>query len=345
MGLAAGDFWVGANGNLYTVGATGNVVDNGAYDAAKQVAVNTGMSTGMGIFKRQIADPNAPAAQATSTNPTPAPTGGNPYPALDHGAVTNTQTAIDQIPGLLQAALSSEDQTFKNTTAGYDASQKQQQDTYDGSTVNNQQNYDSNFMDSIRAGIKGLGNLFSLLRGSGAGGGTAEDQVQDVVGGTTANDIRAGKDTHDTNQGALDSSLTNFLTDLKGKRQVADDTHVNNTRAVTRDSNTQLQDLYSKMAGYYGSAGQTGTADTFMSKAGALTPSIASNSKTQTSAYDTTPIVVHAPNLTAFAAPSQPSVATAPSDGQVGSGIFTINNNKRKDTATPTAPVVPAQGV
>lgn len=279
----------------------------------------------------------AQTASTLSANGSPAPAGGAATPALNQGAVNNTQLAIDQLPGLLQAALEAEARTHANSLATFDQQEQGQRTQYDTGTVTNQQNYDANFMDSIRAGIKGLGGLMALLRGTGAAGGTAEDQVHDVVGGVTADDIRNGHDTQQANQGQLDSSLTTFLTDLKGKRQQNEDTFTNNNRAIQRDNSTQMQDLYGKMAGYYGDAGRTAEANTFMAKAGELTPGIAANTRSAVSSYDTTPVVVHAPNLTAFAAPSQPDVATAPQDGQVGSGIFTMNN-KRKDQQ-PTIPV------
>jgi hypothetical protein len=268
-----------------------------------------------------IADPNVSVAAPIS--------GGAAKPALNRGAVDNTQLAIDQIPGMLASALGSEDQTYGNTVNGFNAQEGTQRDTYGKSTTTNQQNYDSNFMDSIRAGIKGLGGLMALLRGTGASGGSVDDNVRDTVGGVTANDIRGGADTQKENQSALDASLSSFLTDLGTKRRANDDTHVNNRAAITRDSDTQLQDLYGKMAGYYGDAGDTGNADSFMSRAGALTAPIAANSRTQVSPYDTTPVAVQAPQLTAFAGPTQPNVLAAPNDGQVGSGIFTMTRNKK----------------
>lgn len=255
--------------------------------------------------------------------------------AIRNAAIKNTQLAADQIPGLLEAALAAERQNKLNTLGQFDAAEGQQRKTYDGSTVTNQQNYDATFMDSIRAGIKGLGGLVNLLRGTGAAGGTAEDNVRDVVGGVTSNDIRTGADTRQANQGALDSSLSNFLTELSGKRQRAEDTFTNNTRAITRDSNSQLQDLWGKLAGYYGDGGDVARANEFMGKAGSLTPSIAANSKTAVSAYDNTPVAVQAPQLTAFAAPTQPNVATIPENGQVGSGIFTMN--RKKEQQNPSA--------
>jgi hypothetical protein len=334
LSMAGQVYWIGNDGNVYLHNADGTATNMGA-------AAGTGTTANLTLNgATQIANPGNPGA-AAGGGATTAPSAPSTNKPLNTGAVQNTQATIDQIPALLQAALASEDQSYANTNNLFDQQEQTQRGTYDASSTTNQQNYDSNFMDSIRAGIKGLGGLMALLRGTGAAGGTAEDMVHDVVGGTTANDIRGGKDTRDQNQGALDSSLATFLTDLKGKRQTNADTHVNNARSITRDENTQLQDLYSKMAGYYGDAGMTGQANDFMGRAGALTPTIAANSTTRVSPYDTAPVVIHAPNLTAFSAPSQPNVATVPEDGQVGSGIFAIN--KKRDQQD-TQPVAAAQG-
>ncbi|MES2367784.1 MAG: hypothetical protein V4563_18045 [Pseudomonadota bacterium] len=329
-------WWVGGDGNVWIKDGSGTRSMGNQYTLGND---GSALFDGGGLISAaRINDPNP---QKTVTNTAPTQTVAKPV--LNQAAVNNTQATIDQLPAILQAALQSEDTTYGNTTSGYNAAEGTQRKTYDASTTTNQQNYDSNFMDSIRAGIKGLGGLMALLRGTGAAGGTVDNQVKDTVGGVTANDIRGGADTQKENQGQLDSSLSTFLTDLEQKRKQADDTHVNNTRSIQRDNATQMQDLFSKMAGYYGDAGMTGQANDFMGRAGALTPTIAANTATQVSAYDTTPVAVQAPQLTAFAAPTQPNVLAAPSDGQVGSGIFTISNNKRKDSTTP-APVAVAQG-
>lgn len=345
-----GNYWIGSDGNIYARSSSFAGVQNLGQASASDIAgasAGKNIVTGTpdnGYFLAPIADPNPP-----KTTNTPPPSGGGTGTPLDTGAVSNTNLAIQQLPSLLSSALGSENNNYTNTVGSYDAAQKQQQDTHDASTTTNQQNYDSNFMDSIRSGIKGLGNLVSLLRGTGAGGGTAEDQVHDVVGGVTSDDIRSGADTQQANQATLDSTLGQFLTDLKGKRAAADDTHANNISAINRDSQTQLQDLYSKLAGYYSSAGDTADASKYTDQAGSLTPSIAANSKTQTTAYDTTPVAVQSPTLTAFTAPTAPNVATLPADGQVGSGIFTMNKRKADNTPTvpdalPTTPVAAAQG-
>lgn len=324
----AGVYWIGANGETY-MKADGI---NGGQVTEWMAPLKSPQQMGLQL----IDDPVNPRGNVQGASTT-APSGGA-YVApkvLNQGAVNNTQATIDQLPGLLQAALEAEGQRYRNAIGGFDVQEQQQRGTYDKSTETNQLNYDSNFMDSIRAGIKGLGGLFNILRGTGAAGGSVEGDVRDVVGEVTAKDIRTGADTRNENQGALDASLSTFLTDLGLKRRQNEDVRVNNERAIRRDSATQLQDLYGKMAGFYGDADRTADANTWLARAGSLTPEIAANSRTQVSNYDSTPVVVKAPELTAFADPSQPNAITAPTDGQVGSGIFTMSDRRRQRQALP----------
>jgi hypothetical protein len=322
--MSNGVYWIGQDGNYYVKNSSG-VQNMGSTLAPLSPQYIAGL--------QQIDDPVNPTG--TSSIATTAPSGSASAPApkvLNQGAVSNTQATIDQIPGLLEAALAAEAQRYQNSISGFGAQEQAQRGTYDQSTTTNQLNYDSNFMDSIRAGVKGLGGLFNVLRGTGAAGGSVEGDVRDVVGEVTSKDIRGGADTRNENQQALDASLSTFLTDLGLKRRQNEDVRVNNERAIRRDSATQLQDLYGKMAGFYGDADRTGEANEWLARAGGLTPEIATNSRTQVSNYDSTPVAVKAPELSAFAAPSQPNAIAAPSNGQVGSGIFSISDRRRERT-------------
>lgn len=324
-----GVYWIGANGRTYSNDGARGVVDRGTGWAAP------------GGYSR-INDPNPPAGGGGGGGGTNtalgsgggAPSGAPSMPALNQAAVNNTQIALDQLPAMLAAALEAENTRYGNTTRGFNDQETGQRKTYDESTTTNQQNYDSNYMASIRSGIKGLGGLFSILRGTGAAGGTAQDMVRDTVGDVTSNDIRMGADTQKQNQTSLDGVLSNFLTELKGKRQQAEDTFENNKRAAGRDNATQMQDLLGKMAGYYGDAGRTNEAVTYMNRAGSLTPQIAANSNARVSNYDTAPVAVQAPQVTAFADPSQPNVTVAPSN-EVGAGIFTMAKKEDETQDTP----------
>ena len=337
-------YWIGNNGNVYVKGANGvtdwgkaiqGPVNNPGIAGANSILTERGTVTGT-----RINNPGGGGGVIQQSSGSPAPTGGGgggggsaaPAPVFNQAGADNTQRTINELPGLLERALAAEATSFGNVTRGFNDQETSQRKTYDTSTTTNQLNYDGNFMDSIRAGIKGVSGLMALLRGTGAGGGTAEDQARDAVGGVTANDIRTGADTQKENQIALDGSLSGFLTELQRKRQEAQDTRENNERAVRRDNSTLLQDLFGKMAGFYGDVGNTGEANNWMNRAGALTPEIAQNSSRQVSAYNTAPIEVKAPELTAFADPTQPSVTVAP-DGQVGSGIFTMNERRRREEA------------
>ena len=325
-----GYYWVGQDGNVYSQNTDGTASNKGAYISNNDAGYEAQLASGIGT---RIDDP------ALQQQNTPAPTGGSggsgeTPKVFNQAGFDNTQKTINEIPGLLEAALAAERTKYGNTVNQFNAEEQGQRKTYGESTTTNQQNYDANFMDSIRAGVKGLGGLMSLLRGTGAGGGTAEELAREAVGGVTSQDIRGGADTQKENQVALDGSLGGFLTDLKRKREMNEDAFENNQRAVRRDSNTQLQDLFGKMAGFYGDVGNTAESNNWMNKGGALTPEIAANSRTQVSNYDTSPIAVKAPELTAFAGPTQPSVTTAPG-GQVGSGIFTMTEPKRRRETAP----------
>lgn len=318
----AGVYWTGQDGNTYMRG-------EGDAQALKWIAP---LKSPEQMGYTLIDDPVNPTGNVLGAST--APTGGTVAApkVLNQGAINNTQATIDQLPGLLQAALEAEGQRYRNAISGFDTQEQQQRGTYDKSTETNQLNYDANFMDSIRAGVKGLGGLFNILRGTGAAGGSVEGDVRDIVGETTAKDIRTGADTRDENQGALDSTLSTFLTDLGLKRRQNEDVRVNNERAIRRDNATQLQDLYGKMAGFYGDADRTAEANSWLARAGSLTPEIAQNSRTQVSNYDSTPVAVKAPEPTAFANPSQPNAIAAQSNGQVGSGIFAISDRRRERT-------------
>lgn len=339
-------YWIGQDGNIYYgSGQAGAPVQNlgsasnGQFDPRGDGLYDKFTDSGtprLVLPGSQIADPSAPSS---------APTGGNnnsgtPRPVFNQAAADNTQKTINEIPGLLAAALATEDTRYNNAVNSFNSQEEAQRGQYKESGITNQQNYDSTFMDSIRAGIKGLGGLMALLRGTGAAGGTAQDLVRDTVAGVTSSDIRDGADTRNENQVALDSALSTFLTELKGKREANKDNYENNKRSIRSNSDTQLQELYGKMAGYYSDVDNQAEYNKWMAKAGALTPSIAQNSKSQLSNYDTTPISVKAPELTAFKTPSQPNVR-AGNSSQIGSGIFTITqpDDRRRERDRDQVPV------
>ena len=337
----AATYWVGQDGNVYYgSGVQGSDVKNlGSatnYELTnnniRAINDNTPLSQGPGAIPNvtRIDDPLAPASVASPPSNPNGVASATARPVLDEAAVRGTQTTIDNMPALLADLLSQEQTKYTNSNNAFDAQEQTQRGSAEQSTTTNTQNYDSNMMDSVRAGAKGLGGLMQILRGTGA-----EGWARDPVGTQTSKDIRTGLDTRKQNQTAVDSALSSFLTELKGKKKQNDDLFENNKRAVQRESDTELQSLFGKMAGYYGDAEMAPQRQEWMSKADALTPSIFQNSRSQVSNYDSTPVSVKAPEITAFAGPSKQDIGYDQNGGQIGSGIFTMakpnEERRRKD--------------
>ncbi len=313
-----GTFWRGSDGNVWVSG------DAGTNSAGKYDPNSAGYWDSLGYV--QIADPNP--QQSIESSPAPVGGGGGGSSSVfNQAAARNTQIAIDEIPGLLDGALKAEGNRYKNVTKGFDTQEAQQRAGYDQDTMSNINNYDRNMMASVRAGVKGFKNLMALLRGTGM-----EDRAREIVGEQTSEDIRTGYDTRTDNQAELDAVLSSFLTNLGTKRDEAKDTYENNQRAVNREYNTQLQNLYGKMAGFYSDVDNTGEANQWMTRAGNLTPKIADNSVSKVSLYDQTPVTVKAPEITAFKAPVDQAVGYA-DNSQLGSGIFSIGQRRKRETA------------
>jgi hypothetical protein len=252
--------------------------------------------------------------------------------ALNQAGIDATNMSIEQQKALLADLLAQESTKFQNIQNQFSQQEAAEQGRFDEGITQNQLNYDRNLMSAVRAGSKGLRGLMGALRGLGASGGTGEDMVRNAVQETTARDIRTGADTQMENQGALKTALQNFMTRLGGQKKEAEDTFENNQRAVKRENASQLQNLYKTMSGYYADVEDTPNAVSWMNKASELTPEIAQNMRSQVTPYSFEPVKVEAPTLTAFSGPAQQNVGVNPGTnaGEVGSGIFTIGDRRRR---------------
>lgn len=259
-----------------------------------------------------------------STGQAPATTPVASHP-LNQAAIDNTNKSLAELPGILQHALAANNQTYQNAQQSFDAQQQQQQQQYDHGTMTNQQNYDANEMGALRAGANGLSGLLSILRGTGA-----EGWARNVVHDTTSGDIQDGLNTRNQNQTSLDNSLSGFLADLADKRHANDVTHQGNEFAARESNATGLQDLYAKLAGYYSDAGDNANATKYLNMAGDLAPDIARYGVAPVGKYDTSPVTVHAADISAFAAPTKQSVTYKSGNDGTGAGIFTVADARKR---------------
>lgn len=319
-----GVFWRGADGKVYVKGDTGTNAA-GVWDDNTQKYWSDRMY-------QMIDDPVASGGGTT------APVyngsgGGKVYDPLNQGAVDATNASMAGLDTILAQALASAQTGYDNASRLMNQQEQSQRKSYDEGTLSNMQNYDANLGASLRAGRTGLSGLMAALRGGGgAGNDFARNWVQNTVADTASNDIREGYNTFDENKRGLDSSLSTFLTDLGRKRQENEDTLANNRRAANLYDAQQRQSLNQTLSDLYGKAGMFGQASDFMGSAGGQAGRIAENSGAKVSAYNTAPVEVKAPDITAFASPEKQAMTASPD--RTSSGIFSILDPRRRERET-----------
>lgn len=257
---------------------------------------------------------------------------GGSTPTFDQAAFNASQGSLDALGGILNEALANADRGYRNSKSAFDAQEALERKNYDEDTTSNMSNYDANLMASIRAGSSGLQGLQAALRGGGASGNQfAQNWAKDTVGNTTANDIREGYNTFDENRRERDSSLSNFLTQLQGKRRENEDTLENNRRAAYQENAENSQRITQDMARLLGDANRSAERDEYTRRAAAYTPTIASNSNAMVREYNQTPVQVESADITAFSAPEKQNMTAT--DNRSAQGIFSMNDPRRRRTA------------
>ena len=325
-----GVYWYGQDGNIWLKGNDG-VKNVGALDDIR----GTDFATAIFANNQRIDDPNPgnPGANSSqNTAPAPRQTG-NSAPAnkpLNQAQVDATNASLGSLGQILANAYASAQTGYDNARDQLNAQEATQRARYDQESLKNQQNYDANLGASLRAGRSGLSGLMAALRGGGGGGNDyARNWIQNTVADTTANDIREGYNTFDENRTAQDNNLSTFLTDLAGKRRENEDALVNNRRAADLYDAQQKQGLYQKLADLYGEAGNAGENARYLGLAGGQAGNIAQNMGAQVSKYNSSPIEVKSPDMTAFAAPETQSMGA--SENARGTGIFSMLDPRRRE--------------
>jgi hypothetical protein len=323
-------YWVGQDGNVYFGGGQGGGVQNMGKLLGTPSAVpyrpgyGFDAERGSGLAQR-INDPALNKGSAVPTIPT-APKN-NP---LNQGAVDATNQSLNSLGQILTDAYASAQTGYDNAMDQLNAQEATQRARYDQESLKNQQNYDANLGASLRAGKTGLSGLMSALRGGGGSGNEyARNWVQNTVADTTANDIREGYNTFDKNRTAQDNNLSTFLTDLSGKRRENEDELTNSRRAAQLYDAQQKQSLYQKLADLYGDSGNVAENARYLSLAGGQAGNIASNMGAHVSRYNSDPIKVQSPDMTAFASPEQQAMSA--SDNGKGTGIFSMLDPRRRE--------------
>lgn len=329
--MAQGVFWIGQDGNFWVKneGGTKNMgrADGsgvGNYKLVGDKLVDKWADNGQpgSVMDYQMIKDPALKQEPTVLNDGPT------YKPFNQAGVDATNASIASLDTVLANALASAQTGYDNNRRLMNQQEASTKAAYDADTLRNQQNYDSNLGAAIRAGSIGLQGLMSALRGGGGSGNQfARDWVQNTVADTTSNDIREGYNTFDENKRGLDSAQTTFINELGRRRAENEDTLANNRRAANLYDAQQRQSLLQTLSGLYGEAGRLGEANSIMGQSAAQAPRIAENIGAQVSAYNTAPIKVESPDMTAFAAPEQQSMSAS---SKQDTGVFSINDPRRR---------------
>jgi len=126
--MANGVYWTGADGQTYI--RTEGMAQADRWRAPMLSPQQMGLTL--------IDDPVNP--RNTSSAPTGG-SGGTANAPLNQAGINNTQLTLDQLPGLLEAALQAERQRYGNTVNEFNSQEQGQRKTYDESTTTNQPFY------------------------------------------------------------------------------------------------------------------------------------------------------------------------------------------------------------
>lgn len=260
--------------------------------------------------------------------------GGGSSRPLNQAAVNATNSSLGQLDEILRQGLASQQSERDQLIRRYDDERTQQQSQFDTNSATNQQNYNKNLMQSLYAGSEGLQGLLKMLRGSGAAFGTARDLAGRAVEASTNRDISGGAQTFDENRTSLDAALNSFMSLDENRRRQADRTLENNQNALRANTIRDRQAGLNRLAELFGEVGNTSEAQRYAADAIKLDPQITRLSNTGIAEYAPVENTVQTPGLSQFNAPTGGSIVSGPSSSNMGSGIFTLGDfRKRLQTA------------
>lgn len=196
--MAAGVYWIGADGNAYIKAAGYNGVQNWGVPNAENPRIDE-----LNSFSK-IADPRAPVSSGN--------TGGAASDPAIGQAIGNVNSALDRLGNQYNSGASGIDASYQNALNQLLGAKNQGQQTFDQNKQTNSTNYvgAKNTIGS-QAG-QTLSGLQRLLGSRGAGGGSAATIAapQAVTRGATLQRQDAGN-TFAQNQQGLDQNWGNYL--------------------------------------------------------------------------------------------------------------------------------------
>lgn len=283
----------------YSPNGTGgvNYFANGKPITNAQFSAGTGQNTNTiesGVRSTYNANhPSAASSTGGSGSNTSAATDNNVYGGGNGsggGSVAPATVYPDKSNDIAEqnAGLGSLDSTrdtgLSNVNSAYDringnyASERVAADTsHTNESHDNTTDLQSNKQTAMQDAVQGRRGLFGTLASLGALSGDGLTLANDAVRRGANEDLTTAGNTFATNQSGLDSSYNTWKAQDKSRQDSLDQAVVNQRAQVLNDYYKSQQSYYNNIANDYQDEGNTGQAKTYIDKASALFPQIASS--------------------------------------------------------------------
>lgn len=265
-------WWRGTDGNVWA-----NVEGIGVINAGKDGEGIRAMWNGFLDNNRQIADPNAPAANNNGSYNTSSggggsrrSSGGSSGSGADN-ALNNRMIGIyDQQIGSIKNNLNNLNSQLQNALAGvkgefnqYRNEQQSQfnanKNEYDKSSLQNRQDLQANRNKITNNSSQALRGLLSVLGAMGASGGSeARYTVPNMVTRQANDEMSSASKVFKKNQQNLDTDWGNYKNQFENDKKKLEDWYNGQVKAKTQENYEKGQSLLNELVTAYGNRAQYG---------------------------------------------------------------------------------------
>lgn len=265
-----GQFWIGADGNVYVAGSQG-------VNSAGRADANTNQywsDRGYGL----VADPNPPPRSSPApSNPNGGGRGGPaPAPKPDRSNSIALQNAgLGAVDQQTNAGISSINAAVGRLQGQYNEEATANEGIYTDNSNNNQNNLQKNKQTAMVNAAQGRQGLFGSLASIGALGGSGIDLANRAVAKGANDDLSGAADSYAGNQTNLDTAIGTFRREDKNRKENANTNAENARQNVRGDAAKSRMGFYSQLSNDYSAMGNEGEAKRYTGMASSLYPEVA----------------------------------------------------------------------
>lgn len=281
-----GVYWVGQDGNVYVRESGVNGVAN--YGPSATLAANSfdalnGLKD-LGYDPAVSAGPGKDAS--TGNNNVYGNTGGGSEYADTSAERAITQSALDQLGGVLKTRLGNDQAAYDSVIKDYDAEMAKNKARYDEEVNSNEGTLARNESAALLAAAQGGRGLRAVLASLGALGGSGKVLANRAIKSEANADIGEANRSFKANAKQLSSAWSDTEADDKKRRAKASDELFASQQQSRYDVASSKQGILEKMMGLWEDAGNTAMKNTVGGQIAALQPELAGYAGRRTANYD-----------------------------------------------------------